>query len=170
MRGPMNTLQADQVVKAIVDGVDEYSKIAARSGVDPIELTEHAETIDRGIQLLRGFYKYGHENMKPAGLPPPPNPYLDKGKPMDGQSPEYFAFEAVQRNGMDRARCIFTCGQLGLDPETAATAIDNVSIPWRQANGWRSYAQLGADGKYVLMDKPPAKLKRHLDKLLAALV
>jgi hypothetical protein len=166
----MNTLQADQVVKAIVDGVDEYLKIAERSGVDPVELTEHSETIDRGIQLLRGFYKYGHENMKPAGLPPPPNPYLDKGKAMDEQSSEYFAFEAVQRNGMDRDRCIFTCGQLGVDAETAETAIDNVSMPWREANGWRTYAQLDPAGKYVLMDKPPVKLKRHLDKLLAALV
>jgi len=156
-------------MKAIVDGVDEYAQIAELSGVEPQELVEHSEVLDRAIQLMRGFYKYGHENMKPAGLPPPPNLYFDKTLAMDEQCPEYFAFEAVQRNGMDRERSIWTCGQLGLDAEVAETAIDNVTIPWRSSNGWKTYAQLNKDGKYVLMDKPPVKLKRLLERFLAAL-
>jgi hypothetical protein len=168
--GLMKTIQADRVVKAIVDGVEEYAEIAARADLDPCELVEHAVVLDRAIQLMSGFYKYGHENMKPAGLPPPPNPYLVKEKVVGEQAPEYFAFEAVQRSGMDRERSIWTCGQLGIDAETAATAVDNVCIPWREANGWRTYAQLNSNGKYVLMDKPPVKLKRHIERILAALV
>ncbi|VGO14791.1 hypothetical protein PDESU_03360 [Pontiella desulfatans] len=166
----MNTLQADRVVKAIVDGEDEYATIAELSGVEPQELVAQSETIDRAIQLMRGFYKYGHENMKPAGLPPPRNPYFDMEKGIDEQCPEYFAFEAVQRNGMDRERCIWTCGQFGLDSATAETALDNVIIPWRGANGWKTYARRNASGHLVLQDKPPVKLKRHLEKLIQSLV
>ncbi|MDF7826674.1 hypothetical protein P4B35_21775 [Pontiellaceae bacterium B12227] len=165
----MNTLQADRVVKAIVDGIESYTEIAERGGVEPQELPQFSETLDRAIQLMRGFYKYGHENMKPAGLPPPRNVYFDKDKGIEDQCPEYYAFEAVQRNGMDVERSIWTCGQLGLDAEAAETAIDNVAIPWRASNGWKTYAQLSADGKYVLMDKPPVKLKRHIDRILAEL-
>ncbi len=167
--GRMEKLQAERVLKAIVDGVEKYAKIAERANIDPVELTEYSEVLDRAIQLMRGFYKYGHENMKPAGLPPPPNPYLNKTKGIEEQPPEYFAFEAVQRNGMDRAKCIFTCGQLGLDEKTAETAVDTVSIPWRPANGWKTYVQCDADGNYVLMDKPPVKLKRLLEGFLSQL-
>ncbi len=167
--GLMNTLQADRIVKAIVDGEDDYAKIAARAGVEPAELVEHAAVVDRAVQLMRGFYKYADENMKPAGLPPPPNPYLDMSKGIEDQSPEYFAFEAVQRNNMSPEKCIFTCGQLGVDAETAETAIDNVCMPWRAANGWKTYAR-EEDGKFVLMDKPPVKLKRHLERFLEQLV
>lgn len=167
--GLMNTLQADRVVKAIVDGVDEYAEIAAHSGVEPTELVQHAEVVDRAIQLMRGFYKYGHENMKPAGLPPPKNPYFNAVKGIDEQPPEYYAFEAVQRNNIDRERSIWTCGQLGLDAAVAETAIDNVCMPWRDANGWRSYARVEQDGCFVLQDKPPVKLKRHLERILEKL-
>ena len=166
----MNTLQADRVIKAILDGVELYAEIAIRAGLEPQELPQYSETLDRAIQLMRGFYKYGHENMKPVGLPPPPNAYLDKSKGIEEQCPEYYAFEAVQRNGMDVERLIWTCGQLGLDAEAAETAIDNVAIPWRASNVWKTYAQLNAEGKYVLMDKPPVKLKRHLERFLAKLV
>ena len=98
----MNALQADRIVKAIVDGVESYSKIATLAGVDPVELVEHAEVIDRGIQLVRGYRKYADEGMQPAGLPPPKNPYFDKGKAIDAQCPEYYAYEAVQRGNTDR--------------------------------------------------------------------
>lgn len=166
----MNSLQADRVVKAIVDGVESYRAIAERAGVDPVELAGHGEVLDRAIQLMRGFYKYAHENMNPAGLPPPPNPYLDKEKGISEQLPEYYAFEAVQRNGMTREKCVWTCGQLGLDEDAAETALDNVAIPWRPANGWKTYARLNAEECYVLMDKPPAKLRRHIEGFLAQLV
>ncbi len=166
----MNNLQADRVMKAIVDGVADYAKISRRSGVEPAELVAHDAVIDRAIQLMRGFYKYGHENMKPAGLPPPPNPYLNKEKGIEEQSPEYFAFEAVQRNNMDREKCIFTCRQLGVDASVAETAIENVSMPWRDANGWRTYVREEEGGRHVLQDKPPVKLKRHLDQILSSLV
>lgn len=166
----MNTLQADRVVKAIVDGVEEYIEIADRSGVEPTELVEHSEVVDRAIQLMRGFYKYGHENMKPAGLPPPKNPYFTAEKGIDAQSPEYYAYEAVQRGNIDRERSIWTCGQLGLKSNAAEIAIDNVSMPWREANGWRTYVRVEAGGQFVLQDKPPVKLKRHLERLLAQLV
>lgn len=165
----MDTLQADRVVKAIVDGVESYREIAERAGVDPVELAGHSEVLDRAIQLMRGFYKYAHENMPPAGLPPPRNPYLDKDKGISEQLPEYYAFEAVQRNGMTQEKCIWTCGQLGLDEGAAETALDNVAMPWRPANGWKTYAQLNAAGHYVLMDKPPAKLKRHIEGFLEKL-
>jgi hypothetical protein len=164
----MNELQAERIMKAIVDGVEEYAEIAARAGAEPADLVEQAEVLDRAIQLMRGFYKYGHENMKPAGLPPPKNPYFDGGKGLEEQGAEYFAYEAVQRNNMDRARCIWTCGQLGLDADAAETAIDNVCMPWRAANGWRTYVREVA-GRYVLQDKPPVKLKRHLERFLEAL-
>ena len=164
----MKKIQADRLLKALVDGESEYRVLAERSGVDPSELVAHSEVIDRAVQLMRGFYKYGHENMKPAGLPPPPNPYLDKEKGIDEQAPEYYAFEAVQRNGMDRERSIWTCGQLGLDADAAETAVDNVCMPWRDANGWKTYAR-EEGGKFVLMDKPPVKLKRHLDRMMTEL-
>ncbi len=167
--GLMNKLQVDRIVKAIVDGVENYAQIAARAGVEPAELVKHDAVIDRAIQLMRGFYKYADENMKPAGLPPPPNPYWDKATGIDEQCPEYYAFEAVQRNGMDRERSVWTCGQLGLEAGAAETAIDNVCMPWREANGWKTYAR-ETDGKFVLMNRPPVKLKRHLDRLLDQLV
>ncbi len=165
----MNTLQADRVVKAIVDGVDEYAKIAQLAGVEPTELVKQDEVVGRAISLMRGFYKYADENMKPAGLPPPKNPYFDAEKRVDAQLPEYYAYEAVQRGNIDRARCVWTCGQLGLEPGVAETAIDNVMMPWRKANGWRTYVRVEEGGRFVLQDKPPVKLKRHLERLLAQL-
>lgn len=162
----MNKLQADRVVKAIVDGVCDYAEIASRAGIDPIELVEQENVIDRAIQLMKGFYKYGHENMKPAGLPPPRNPYFSSDLGIEEQSPEYFAYEAVQRGNANRDRSLWTCGQFGLDPTAAETAVDNVLMPWREKNGWRTYVREEADGRYVLQDKPPVKLKRHLEQVL----
>jgi hypothetical protein len=167
--GLMNTLQADRVVKAIVDGVDEYAKIAELAGIDPTELVTYEEVVDRAIQLMRGFYKYGHENMKPAGLPPPKNPYFNPETGIDVQCAEYYAYEAVQRGNINRERCIWTCGQLGLEAEEAETAIDNVIMPWRETNGWRTYVRVEEGGRFVLQDKPPVKLKRHLGRLLEQL-
>ncbi len=164
----MNTLEAERVVKAVLDGECDYRVIAERAGVDPAALADRSDTIDRAIQLMSGFYKYAHENMKPAGLPPPPNPYLDRGAGVDEQRPEYYAFEAVQRQNMTQEKCIWTCGQLGLDAAAAAAALDTVAMPWRAGNGWKSYAQY-TGGVYILMDKPPVKLKRHLERIIAAL-
>ncbi len=157
-------------MKAVVDGMDDYAQIADRAQIEPSELVEYAEAVDRAIKLMRGFYKYGHENMKPAGMPPPKNPYLDIEKEIGAQSPEYYAYEAVQRGNMDRDRCLLVCSQLGLAPDAAETAIDNVSMPWREANGWRTYVRVGEDEYFVLQDKPPVKLKRHLDRLLEQLI
>lgn len=162
----MKSLEADRLLKAIVDGEENYTQLAQRAGVDPTELVPLSEPIDRAIQLMRGFYKYGHENMQPAGIPAPRNPYLNTEKAIDAQSPEYYAYEAVQRGGMDRERCLWTCGQFGLDPDAAEEAVDNVIMPWREANGWRTYVREETNGRYVLQDKPPVKLKRHLDRLL----
>lgn len=167
IRALMKTLQADLVMKAIVDGVDGYAELAKRAGIDPVELVEHAETLDRAIQLMRGFYKWAHENMKPAGLPPPPNPYLNKTAEIADQSAEYFAFEAIQRNAPDLEKAIFTCGQLGLEREAAEQAIETISIPWR--NGWKTYARCTPEGRLQLMDKPPVKIHRHIDRFLQAL-
>jgi len=168
--GLMNTLQADRIVKAIVDGVEAYAEIARRADVEPAELVKHDEVVDRAIQLMRGFYKYADENMKPAGLPPPRNPYFDSEKGIDAQSPEYYAYEAVQRGNIDRERCIWTCGQLGLEAEDAEMAVDNVCMPWREANGWKTYVRVEEAGRFVLQNKPPVKLKRHLGRLLEQLV
>ena len=165
----MKSIQADQVLKAIVDGIESYAEIAKRADIDPVMLTEHAEVIDRAIRLMRGFYKYAHENMQPAGLPPPPNLYLDREKGIEEQAPEYYAFEAIQRNNMTQEKCIWTCGQLGLDEAEAATALDNIAMPWRPSNGWKTYARFNTEGTYVLMDKPPVKLKRHIERFLAEL-
>ncbi|VGO20775.1 hypothetical protein SCARR_02842 [Pontiella sulfatireligans] len=155
-------------MKAVVDGVDDYAAIAQQAQIDPTELVKHDEVVDRAISLMCGFYKYADENMKPAGLPPPKNPYLDAGKAIDEQCPEYFAFEAVQRNGMDRERSIWTCGQLGLEADAAETAVDNVCIPWRSSNGWKTYVR-EEGGKYVLQNHPPVKLKRHIERFLKQL-
>ncbi|MBN2704531.1 MAG: hypothetical protein JXR23_10000 [Pontiellaceae bacterium] len=158
------------MMKAVVDGVEEYAQLAQCSGADPVELAAQSETLDRAIQLMRGFHKYGHENMKPAGIPAPKNPYLKPDTPIDAQPPEYYAYEAVQRGGVNRARCLSICEQFGLAPETAEQALDNVIMPWREANHWRTYVRENADGMYVLQDKPPVKLKRHLDRFLQQLV
>ncbi len=166
----MNELEADRVLKAVVDGVVDYKMIAERADMDPVALVEKTEVIDRAIGLMRGFYKYAHENMKPAGLPPPPNPYLNKEMGIEEQVAEYFAFETVQRQNMSQEKSIWTCGQLGLDEASAETALENVSMPWRISNGWKTYAQLNAEGFYVLMDKPPVKLKRHIDRILSELI
>jgi hypothetical protein len=166
----MNRLQADRVLKAIVDGIDDYTEIAKLADVDPVELVQHDEVLDRAIQLMRGFYKYGHENMKPAGMPPPKNPYFDEGKAIDTQSAEYFAYEAVQRGNVDRDRCLWICGQFGLNSRAAETAIDNVIMPWRDANGWRTYVRSEQGGRYVLQDKPPVKLMHHLTRALKILI
>ena len=168
--GAMEPIQADRVLKAIVDGAAAYAEIAKRAEVDPVELVKHESVLDRAIQLMRGFYKYGHENMAPAGLPPPRNPYYDAEKHMDAQQPEYYAYEAVQRGNINRERCIWTCGQFGLAPDAAEAAVDNVCMPWRESNGWRTYVRMEPDGQYVLQDKPPVKLKRHLDPLFQQLI
>lgn len=165
----MKKLQADRVVKAILDQVDVYEEIAELAGVDPEALVEHTEVLDRAIQLVKGFYKYGHENMKPTSLPPPPNPYLDRQKDMEDQSAEYFAFEAIQRNGPKMEGAVETCSKLGLEAEVAEKAIENICIPWREENGWRSYASRASNGRFILMDKTPVKIKRHLDRVLEQL-
>ncbi|MBN2685848.1 MAG: hypothetical protein JXR40_11265 [Pontiellaceae bacterium] len=166
----MNSIQADRVMKAVVDGVEEYAQLTQRSGVDPVELAAQSEVIDRAIQLMRGFYKYGHENMKPAGLPAPRNPYFNANAAIDAQPPEYYAYEAVQRGGVNRERCLLICGQFGSEPDVAEQALDNVIMPWREANHWRTYVREDSDGRYVLQDKPPVKLKRHLDRFLQLLI
>ncbi|MDZ8117764.1 hypothetical protein [Pontiella agarivorans] len=166
----MKSVQADRVLKAVMDGVTDYEVIAQRAGMEPDLLVEKSEVIDRAIQLMRGFYRYAHENMKPAGLPPPRNPYLNPKKVMDEQASEYFAFECVQRIGMTQEKCIWTCGQLGLGEECAGLALENVTMPWRTSNGWKSYARMNAEGVFVLMDKPPVKLKRHVERMLSELV
>lgn len=166
----MDTVQADRIMMAIVDGVTGYAEIASRAGIDSVELVKHDEAVDRAIQLMRGFYKYGHENMKPAGLPPPRNPYFDADKDIDSQSPEYYAYEAVQRGNINRERAIWTCGQLGLNKEEAEIAIDNVCMPWRESNGWRTYVRMEPNGQYILQNKPPVKLKRYLDRVRHSLL
>ena len=52
--------------------------------------------------------------------------------------------------------------QFGLAPDVAETAVENVIMPWYEANGWRTYVLLEADDLYVLQNGPPVKLKRHL--------
>lgn len=161
----MNDKQLDYLIKALIDGVTATEDLAKRTGVDPADLAPLREEIVRAVSFVDGFYRFASENMKPAGLPPPSNPYLDKTLPMDEQCPECYAFEAVQREHMNLAKCLFVCTQLGLDEESAQTAIDNVSIPWCEANGWRSYAKQDANGCYVLMNKAPVKLRQPLIRL-----
>lgn len=161
----MNKKQLDHLMKALVDGITETDALAARAGVSAAELTPLQGEIERAVSFVNGFYRFAGENMKPAGLPPPHNPYLDKTRPMDEQVPECYAFEAVQRDGPTFSQCLFVCTQLGLDEETARTAIDNVCIPWRKENGWRSYVRQNADGRFVLMDKTPVKMRQPLSRL-----
>jgi len=145
--------------------VNDNSELATRVGVTVADLEPLQGEIERGVSLIRGFRQFASENAKPAGLPPPPNLYLNREADMDEQSPEYYAFEAVQRGNTNLKKCIFTCTQLGLDEETAKAAIENVCIPWREANGWRSYVQQRADGTLVLMDKAPVKIRLPLQRL-----
>jgi hypothetical protein len=76
----------------------------------------------------------------------------------------------VQRGNINHERAVWTCTQLGLKKEAADTAIDNVCMPWRDANGWRTYVRREANGRYVLQDKPPVKLKRHLERMCRSLL
>lgn len=161
----MNEQQLDQFIKALLDGIEKIEPLAERIGIAPETLTALEPEIERGISLIRGFRQFASENMKPAGLPPPPNPYLNRDKPMNAQLPEYYAFEAVQRGNMDLKKCLFTCTQLGLCETAAKSAIENVSMPWRKSNGWRTYVQVDEEGRYTLMDKPPVKIKRPLEHL-----
>jgi hypothetical protein len=161
----MNANQLDYLIKALVDGVTATEELAKRAGVEPAKLAPLQEEIDRAVSFVNGFMRFASEEMKPVGLPPPRNPYLNKELPMDEQPPECYAFEGVQRDGPSFEQCLFVCTQLGLDEETARTAIDNVSIPWRETNGWRSYAKQTANGRYILMDKTPVKLRQPLIRL-----
>lgn len=161
----MNEEQLDCFIKALVDGLSAPEELAKRAGVEPAVLAPLQDEIDRAASLIRGFHHFADEGMKPVGLPPPPNPYLAPARLMDEQSPEYFAFEALMRGTPTLDRCLFTCTQLGLDENTARAAIETVSTPWREANGWRSYAKLTASGRYVLMNKAPVKLQRPLARL-----
>jgi len=161
----MNAQQLDFLIKALLDGVDDSPELANRAGVTVEEIEPLQGELERGISLIRGFRQFASENAKPAGLPPPTNLYLNREADMDEQSPEYYAFEAVQRGNTNLEKCIFTCTQLGLDEETAKAAIENVCIPWRETNGWRSYAQQRAEGALILMDKTPVKIKRPLQRL-----
>lgn len=165
----MNNLQIDRLVKAIVDGEDAFVILAERAEIEPAELVKFQPEVDRAISLMSGFYRFADEEMAPAGLPPPKNQYYNIDLPLGEQVPEYYAFEAVQRGSIDRERCVWTVGQFGLDEATAETAIDNVIMPWREANGWRTYAREHADGKYVLQNRPPVKIKRHLERLMVVL-
>ena len=161
----MNTQQLDYLTKALLDGITETAVLAKRAGISPEELTPLQEEIDRAISFIDGFYRFASEEMKPVGLPPPPNPYLNKELPMDEQSPECYAFEGVQRDGPFLEQCLFVCTQLGLTEEAAKTAIENVCIPWRKENGWRSYAKQDATGRFILMNKTPVKLRQPLIRL-----
>ena len=166
----MDALQADRLIKAIVDGGADYTQLAIAAELDPVELVRYAEVVDRAIGLMAGFYKYGHENMAPAGMPPPKNPYFNQAEPMESQPHEYYAYEAVSRGGVDRARCIWICEQFGVDATSAEEAIDTVCMPWRSRNGWKTYVRTESGGRFVLQNKPPVKLKRHLERLREALV
>jgi len=161
----MNAQQLDFLIKALLDGVDDTAELATRAGVIIAELEPLQGEIDRAVSLFRGFRQFASENAKPAGLPPPPNLYLNREADMDEQSPEYFAFEAVQRGNTNLKKCAFTCTQLGLTEETATAAIEIVCIPWHEANGWRSYVRQDADGALILMDKTPVKIKLPLQRL-----
>ena len=165
----MNQVQTDRIVKAIVDGEDALPEIAKRATIKEEELKCFVLEIERAISLMSGFYKFGHENMQPAGMPPPKNPYFKKGAPMESQPPEYYAYEAVSRDHVDRDRCRWICEQFGVGPDEAEIAIDNVCMPWRSANGWQTYVQEKKGGHYVLQNKPPVKLQRHIGRLLEAL-
>ena len=165
----MNNLQIDRLVKALVDGVDSFAVLAERAELEPSELVKFQVEVERGISLVSGFYRFADEEMKPAGLPPPKNPYYNADVELGNQAPEYYAFEAVQRGSINRERCVWTVGQFGVDEAAAETAIDNVIMPWREANAWRSYAQELEGGKYVLQNRPPVKLKRHLERLMQTL-
>jgi hypothetical protein len=161
----MNENQLDDLIKALVDGITETDELAVRANTEPEQLAPLQGEIERAISLVDGFFRFAGENMKPVGLPPPPNPYRNRDLPLDEQPPEYFAFEAVTRGTTTLEKCLFTCRQLGLDDETARTAVDNVCIPWREANGWRSYVKQNAAGRFVLMDKAPVKLRQPLVRM-----
>ena len=161
----MNAQQLDFLIKALLDGVDDTAELAARAGVTVAELDPLQGEFDRGISLIRGFRQYASENSKPAGLPPPPNLYLNREADIDEQPPEYYAFEAVQRGRTSLKECLIICEKLGVDEKTAQPAIENVCIPWREANGWRSYARQEAGGTLILMDKTPVKIKLPLQRL-----
>jgi len=161
----MNTQQLDFLIKALLDGANDTSGLAARAGVTVTELEPLQGELERGISLIRGFRQFASENAKPAGLPPPTNLYLNRAADIDEQSPEYYAFEAVQRGRTSLEECLAVCKTLGIEADVAQPAIENVCIPWREANGWRSYAQQEANGQLVLMDKTPVKIKLPLQRL-----
>ena len=161
----MNAQQLDFLIKALLDGVDDTANLAARTGVTVAELEPLQGELERGISLIRGFRQFASENAKPAGLPPPKNLYWNREADIDEQSPEYYAFEAVQRGRTSLEECLDVCKKLGLEADVAQPAIENVCIPWREANGWRSYAQQESDGRLVLMDKTPVKIKLPLQRM-----
>ena len=161
----MNSLQLDLLIKALVDGIVDLNELARRAGVSRTDLTPLEAELERGMSLIRGFYQYASENMKPAGLPPPRNLYFNPKNSIDAQIPEYYAFEAVQRGRTSLEECLLVCQKLGIPAEVARPAIENVSIPWREANAWRSYVQQTANGSLILMDKTPLKIKLPLTRL-----
>lgn len=161
----MNTYQLDFLLKALLDGIGDLNELARRAGVSRTDLLPLDAEIHRAISLIRGFNQYASENMKPVGLPPPRNLYHNPEKDIDAQSPEYYAFEAVQRGRTSLEECLAVCKKLGLSADVAQPAIENVATPWREANGWRSYAKQTANGQLILMDKTPVKIKLPLTRL-----
>lgn len=161
----MNDLQLDYLVKALLDGVTATEELAARSGIEQTRLVQLENELERGASLIRGFNQFASENMKPAGLPPPKNLYFNPEMDIDEQIPEYYAFEAVQRGITSLDECLRVCKKLGIEADLARPAIENVCIPWREINGWRSYAKQNAAGHLVLMDKTPVKIKKPLEHL-----
>ena len=110
----MNAQQLDFLIKALLDGVPDIPGLATRAGMAVTDLAPLQEELERGISLIRGFRQFASENAKPAGLPPPKNLYLNPEHDIDEQSPEYYAFEAVQRGRTTLKDCLDVCKKLGL--------------------------------------------------------
>jgi hypothetical protein len=167
----MTEQQADRLLHALSSGIDSFTELARLAELEPIELMPFEEELERAINLFAGFYKFAAENMKPAGLPPPANPYWNREMDIDLQPSEYYAFEAVQRGAITRERCIWTCGQFGIEEKVADQAIDTVVMPWHPKNGWRSFARVHPEnGRFILQIGSPVKLKRHIERLRAQLL
>lgn len=164
----MKEEQADRLILSILDRAETAEQVSQLSAVPLDFIQENWEDIGRLAEAARLHFRFVPEDVTNITFPPPPNPYLDKSAAMDAQCNEYMAYEALGRGTMDLERAIWICGQLGIEKDAAAIAIENVLMPWREANGWRSYARSSIDMKgkinIALQTRPPVKLAARIRK------
>ncbi len=165
--------QRDWIIKAVVDGADSIKQVIHWTHLPEQIFEPIREELEQIIGFYSRFERFARESMCDVDFPPPPNPYHDADRSIDGQLPIYYAYEAVSRGNVTRERAIWVCEKLGLEDAEARAALDAVCMPWTQANSWQSYVrsyydELGSETHLFLQTQTPMKLKPHINRWLTS--